>query len=232
MNQAAQQIHSKRLKAAKPVSRRLGYAFAKRAFDIVFALFVLAALSPVFLIAAALAKFQSPGGAFFLGERIGRHGKPFRLVKFRTMVNGAQNGAAITTADDSRVTRIGRFLRKTKIDELPNLLNVLTGAMSVVGPRPETPNYAALYSEQDRRVLNARPGVTGPAQLHLRDEEELLARQPDPERYYIQRLIPLKLRMDIAYLETRTMRKDLFYILRTAAVVFTRFKRKPKEPQP
>ena len=235
MNQAAQPLHTERADRlqAKP-ERRPASQFAKRTFDILFAAAALAALSPLFALGAALAKLQSPGSVFFLGERIGRGGKRFRLVKFRTMVSGSENGAAITAAGDRRVTRIGSFLRRAKIDELPNLLNVLTGSMSLVGPRPETPNYVALYSEQDRRALAARPGITGPAQLLLRDEEELLARQPDPETYYIERLIPLKLRMDIAYLETRTLRKDIVYIARTFGVLLSRIvpKRRPKRQTP
>lgn len=208
---------------------RMRGRFAKRALDVSLAVVGLTVLSPVFLVCAALAKAQSPGSALFLGYRVGRGGKPFRLMKFRTMVADAPRlGAAITTADDPRVTPIGRFLRRSKLDEMPNLVNVLLGAMSLVGPRPESADHVALYSEDDRRLLSVRPGITGPTQVLFADEERILAAQEDPDAYYSTVLLPRKIASDLNYVETRTFLGDLACIVKTALLVLHRAARRDR----
>jgi len=174
-------------------------------------------LSPLFAILAIAVKVSSPGPAFHRGERIGRGGKPFRLYKFRSM-RVAEGGAAITRAGDPRVTAVGRFLRRTKLDELPQLINVLTGDMSLVGPRPEAPRYVEMYDEEQRRILAARPGITSPASLLYRSEEEQLV-GPEWERLYVETIMPAKLRIDLEYLEDRTLVSDLRVIARTIAAL-------------
>jgi len=159
------------------------------------------------------------------GWRVGRDGQIFRIFKFRSMVVRAErSGRAITTAGDQRVTRVGRLLRRTKLDELPQLLNVLRGEMSLVGPRPEHPNYVRLYTPEQRHVLCVRPGITGAASVRFRNEEELL-RGDDPEALYRDVVMPEKLRMELEYLEHRSFWTDLRLILETVAVL-------PERPQP
>ena len=176
-------------------------------------------LSPVFAVIAVLIRLSSPGPVFFRGERTGRHGRPFRIVKFRTMREGAAAaGAGITAANDPRVTGVGRLLRRTKLDELPQLINVLRGEMSLVGPRPEDPRYVALYSEEQRRVLRVRPGITSPASFQFRNEEALLS-GADWERKYREEVMPQKLRIDLAYVEKAGFWTDLALIWRTVATV-------------
>ncbi|MBT3269066.1 sugar transferase [Candidatus Poribacteria bacterium] len=205
---------------------------AKRACDVGASLVGLVVLSPVFLVCAVLAKAQSRGSVFFLGYRVGRHGKPFRLVKFRTMVVDApQLGTAITTADDPRVTRVGRMLRRSKLDELPNLVNVLAGSMSLVGPRPESADHVALYSDDDQRVLTVRPGMTGPTQIRFADEEQMLAAQDDPDAYYTSVLLPTKIASDLNYVDTRTFWRDIGYITATASLVLRRAVRGPRKSE-
>jgi lipopolysaccharide/colanic/teichoic acid biosynthesis glycosyltransferase len=220
-------VRHSRVDASLPDSGRLGRehvlsepvrrdGWGKRVLDVVVAAGGLVVLSPLFGVCAVLAKCQSPGPAFFLGPRVGRGGRIFRMVKFRTMVMDAPClGSSVTAGDDPRVTRIGRLLRATKLDELPNLLNVLQGTMSLVGPRPELPRYVALYDERQRRVLAVRPGITGPTQLAYRDEEELLRGQKDVEEYYITHVMPRKLEMDLAYIGARTLGRDVVHLLRT-----------------
>lgn len=172
-------------------------------------------LSPVMILIAAVVKLDSPGTVFHLAERVGKDGKPFRLCKFRSMVNGAHcSGPAITTAGDSRITRSGRFLRSAKLDELPQLLNVLRGDMSLVGPRPEDPRYVALYTQVQRRVLRVRPGMTSAASLAYRHESRLLAEE-GWELEYIKHILPHKLAIDLEYLAHRTLASDLGLVFRT-----------------
>jgi len=145
------------------------------------------------------------------------------MAKFRTMVADAPTrGPGITAQDDPRMTPIGRFLRKTKLDELPQLLNVLNGTMSLVGPRPELPRYVALYNERQRRVLSVRPGITGPTQIAYRHEEELLRGRPDVETYYINVIMPLKLEMDLRYIEQRRFWTDVGYLIKTLVHIVLR----------
>jgi lipopolysaccharide/colanic/teichoic acid biosynthesis glycosyltransferase len=193
----------------------------KRAFDIAAALAGLAILLPFFAPVAAAVVLDTPGPAFWSQVRIGRNGRPFRILKFRTMraaVEGA--GPNYTLSNDARITRLGALLRASKFDELPQLINVLRGDMSLVGPRPETPDLLAHYTPEQRALmLSVRPGLTDHASILLRDEGELLARAPDPERYYRETLIPLKCEMCRRYLEEIGLRADIGIILNTVAVL-------------
>lgn len=192
----------------------------RRVFDFVISLAGLALLSPLFALVALWIKLDSPGPVFYRAERIGQGGLPFRLYKFRSMVvNADRQGPAITATGDARVTRVGRLLRRTKLDELPQLINVLWGDMSLVGPRPEDPRYVALYRPEQRRVLATRPGITSAASLAYRHEEQLLSGE-DWESIYQTKVLPDKLAIDLAYLEQRTLGSDLKLILRTIAAVF------------
>lgn len=191
----------------------------QRLFDIIAAGAGLLLLSPLLLVVALWVKLDSPGPVFYRALRVGRGGTPFRLFKFRSMVVDAdRRGPGITTADDARVTNSGRWLRRTKVDELPQLLNVLRGEMSLVGPRPEDPRYVALYTPEQRRVLDYRPGITSAASLAYRHEEQLLS-GPDWEQVYREQVLPAKLAIDLAYLEQRSLPTDIRLILRTLAAM-------------
>ena len=183
----------------------------KRLFDIVIAGLSLLLLSPLLLAIAAWIKLDSPGPVFFRQERVGRGGVLFRIHKFRTMCSDAPAiGPQITVGDDPRITRAGRFLRRAKVDELPQLIDVLAGTMSLVGPRPEVPKYVAMYPAALRdKVLSVRPGITDPVSLRFADESALLARAADPEREYVEVVMPQKLAAAAAYVERATLRSDL-----------------------
>lgn len=190
--------------------------YGKRCFDAIAATAGLVVVSPLLILAAVAVRLESPGSAFFLQERSGQYGEPFRIIKFRTMLGvPAKNHPMITISGDSRITRIGRWLRKTKIDELPQLFNVLWGDMSLIGPRPEVPKYTTLYSPEQLHVFMAKPGMSGLASLIYVNEEELLSRQPDPERYYVSTLMPAKLKLDLAYCRNICLKQDLFLICST-----------------
>lgn len=192
-------------------------AMAKRAFDIVFAGLGLLLLSPLLVALALWVRLDSPGPALFRQERVGRFGRPFRIHKFRTMVEGAPAlGPAITVGADARITRAGAWLRARKLDELPQLIDVLAGHMSLVGPRPEVPRYVALYPDALReKVLSVRPGITDPVSLKMADESARLARADDPEREYVEVLMPAKLRAAAAYVERATLWTDVQVLART-----------------
>jgi lipopolysaccharide/colanic/teichoic acid biosynthesis glycosyltransferase len=184
--------------------------------DVTASLAGLVLLSPVLAAIAAAIKLDTPGTVFYRQERVGRAGVPFRIWKFRTMVAGAASlGSALTVGDDSRITEVGRLLRRFKLDELPQLANVLTGEMSLVGPRPEVPRYVALYTEAQRRVLDLVPGITDPASIAYRDEATLLAQRPDPEAAYVQEIMPDKIRLNLEYAGRASVRSDLGLIWRT-----------------
>jgi lipopolysaccharide/colanic/teichoic acid biosynthesis glycosyltransferase len=186
----------------------------KRLFDMVCAALGLLLLAPVLLLAAVWIKLDSPGPALFRQTRVGRFGVPFTIHKFRTM--RVEPGAAITVGVDPRITRPGHFLRQTKLDELPQLWDVLRGAMSLVGPRPELPRYVALYpAELRERVLAVRPGITDPASLAFSHEAELLAAAADPEREYREVVMPAKLQLSADYAAHASLRSDLRLILAT-----------------
>lgn len=188
---------------------------AKRLFDVLLSTLGLLLLGPLFLLIALWVKLDSPGPVFFRQERVGRYGRAFLIHKFRTMrVDNA--GPQITVGADSRITRSGHALRASKLDELPQLWDVLRGAMSLVGPRPEVPRYVALYPPALREiVLSVRPGITDLASLEFRHESELLARTADPEREYVDVLLPQKLALARQYVETASLAQDLCIIWRT-----------------
>ncbi|HMQ74871.1 MAG TPA: sugar transferase [Flavobacteriales bacterium] len=193
----------------------------KRAFDIVFASVALVLLLPLLVLFALAVALTSPGGAFFRQARVGRHGRPFNLLKFRSMRPGSEALGQLTIGGrDPRITGVGHFLRRTKLDELPQLWNVLMGDMSVVGPRPEVPRYVALYTTDQRQVLSVRPGITGMASLDYVDENELLARSDDPERTYVEVVMPDKLALDLRYVRERTFALDLRIIAATLRLIF------------
>lgn len=188
---------------------------AKFLFDRISALLGLVFLSPVLLVVALLIRFKMPDGpALFRQERIGRFGKPFRLVKFRSMA-GNQAGETVTVAGDPRITPLGAKLRRFKLDELPELWNVLIGDMSFVGPRPDVPGYADALTGDDREILLLRPGITGPATLKYRNEEELLASVEDPKRYNDEVIFPDKVRINRYYLHHQSFLMDVRMILAT-----------------
>jgi lipopolysaccharide/colanic/teichoic acid biosynthesis glycosyltransferase len=189
----------------------------KRAFDVAVSAAALVLASPVILAAAVAVRLDSPGSAFYAGTRVGRDGRTFRILKLRTM-RPQDPGPAVTAGDDPRITSVGRVLRQTKIDELPQLLNVLKGDMSLVGPRPEDPKYVALYTPEQRGVLAVRPGITGPTVLDFIDEEELL-RGGDPESVYVDKVMPLKLETDLRYVRTASFAGDLSILGRTVLTV-------------
>lgn len=192
----------------------------KRLFDVAAAGLGLILVSPLLLITAALVRVSSPGPVLFRQTRVGRGGEPFTLLKFRTMYTDAeQRGGQLTVGRDPRVTRIGHYLRASKLDELPQLINVVRGDMSLVGPRPEVPRYVALYSEDQRRVLDVRPGITDPASVVYRNESDLMADQSDPESFYVDVLMPEKLRLNLEYQERRTLASDITVIFDTLKAV-------------
>lgn len=186
-----------------------------RLLDLVASLLGLVLLSPLLLLVAVLVKLDSSGPVFYRAERVGQGGQPFQLYKFRSMVRDAdQQGPGITTAGDSRITRLGCLLRRTKIDELPQLWNVCKGDMSLVGPRPEDPRYVALYTPDQRQVLAARPGLTSPASVRYRHEEEVL-QGADWERVYVEQVMPQKLEIERQYLAQRTLWTDVRVLAHT-----------------
>ncbi len=189
----------------------------KRAFDLLVATFVLLLLAPLLLLLAAAIRIDSPGPAFFLQERVGRRGARFRIHKFRSMrIDAAARGPAITVADDPRVTRVGRWLRARRLDELPQFIDVWLGHMSLVGPRPELPRFVERYPPALREaVLAVRPGITDPASIAHLDEAALLAGAADPEREYIEKVLPAKLRLQADYAATATLRSDIGVLWRT-----------------
>lgn len=194
---------------------------AKRVFDVVCSVLGLALLAPLLLAIGLWVRLDSPGPAVFRQTRVGRFGVPFTIHKFRTM--RAEPGAAITVGADPRITRAGLVLRASKLDELPQLWDVLRGAMSLVGPRPELPRYVELYPAVLReRVLSVRPGITDPASLAFSHEAELLAAAADPEREYREVILPAKLRLSADYAARASLATDLALILRTVAGMLRR----------
>ena len=192
---------------------KIGFFF-KWCFDKVVALIGLLVLFLPLLIIGILIKIDSRGPMFFMQRRIGKGGKPFRICKFRTMYDQAE-GDSITTADDPRVTRMGHWLRHSKVDCLTELVNVLIGQMSFVGPRPDVPGYADQLQGDDRRILKLRPGITGPASIKYRNEEELLAQQTDPKAYNDNVIWPDKVKINLEYLENWTFFGDIKLIFNT-----------------
>jgi lipopolysaccharide/colanic/teichoic acid biosynthesis glycosyltransferase len=195
----------------------------RRAFDVTAAGLGLVVLSPLFAVVAVAVKASSPGPVFFRQERVGRGGRTFRIHKFRTMRADAERlGGQLTVGADPRITSVGAFLRKSKIDELPQLIDVVQGTMALVGPRPEVPRYVALYTAEQRRVLDVRPGITDPASIQYRDESAVLVAAADPERAYVDEIMPHKLAINLAYLARRTLASDVGVILATLARIVRR----------
>jgi lipopolysaccharide/colanic/teichoic acid biosynthesis glycosyltransferase len=194
---------------------------AKRLVDLLLSGLGLLLLSPLFGLLALLIKLDSPGPVFFRQVRVGRHGAEFRIHKFRTMVDpalrrGGRAGLELTVGDDPRITRIGRWLRPRRLDELPQLIDVFQGHMSLVGPRPEVPKYVAQYPRALRElVLSVRPGITDPASAAYLDESSLLARAADPEREYVEVVLPAKLALSAAYVGQASVKQDLWLLCRT-----------------
>ena len=193
----------------------------KRAFDLLLSIALAIVLLPLGLLVAFAVRLNSPGPALFRQQRVGKNGQLFRLYKFRSMRIG-DSGITVTAEGDSRITSLGRFLRHLKIDELPQLINVIKGDMSLVGPRPEVPEYVERYTPEQREVLTIRPGITGPAQLEFRDEEKLLAGRPDVKSFYLSEVMPRKLEIDRQYVRERSLILDIKILLRTAAAVLRR----------
>jgi lipopolysaccharide/colanic/teichoic acid biosynthesis glycosyltransferase len=191
----------------------------RRVADVIVASLALLALGPVMIVIALAIRLTTPGPALYLQERIGRGGNPFRMLKFRTMVVGADRGGALVTGNrDPRITRAGAVLRATKADELPQLINVLRGHMTLIGPRPEVARYVALYSPAERALLSVRPGLTGPGQLFFSAEQAGdLDGLADPEGHYVSHQLHPKLALDLDYLLRRSLREDLAVVLRTLA---------------
>ena len=197
----------------------------KRAFDLVVSAVALVLLIPVLLVIALAVKLDSPGPVLYRQRRVSRGGRLFRLYKFRTMVVDADRLAPnVSATGDPRVTRVGRFLRRSYLDELPQLLNVLAGDMSLVGPRPETPEFVELYTPEERRVLSIRPGLAGPSTLAFMDEADLLAAADDPVAYYATTVLHDRVRADLAYLERCSLGYDVRLLCSQALAIVRRLR--------
>ncbi len=198
-----------------PVGLSRSQAALKRCFDFLGAAAGLMLTCWIILPAWLLATLDTGTNGFFTQERVGRDGRIFRVVKLRTMRPNAAVGTTVTTARDSRITPLGRFFRRNRIDELPQLFNVLVGHMSFVGPRPDVAGYADTLEGEDRIILSVRPGITGPATLKYRNEESLLAQAPDPEAYNREVIWPDKVRLNRDYVRNWSFRRDLYYVWKT-----------------
>jgi lipopolysaccharide/colanic/teichoic acid biosynthesis glycosyltransferase len=194
---------------------------AKRVFDCVASAIGLLLLAPLMLVVALAIKLESAGPVMFRQERVGRHGKVFRIHKFRTMAHAPSNsGPLITVGGDTRITRVGALLRRAKLDELPQLIDVVAGDMSLVGPRPEVPKYVAMYPPELRdKVLSVRPGITDIASIEYRQEGKLLALARDPEREYVEVVLPKKLSLAVEYVDRQSLLGDVRLILRTVTIL-------------
>ena len=188
----------------------------KRLFDITASFFGIIILSPLLIFIGLWVELSSKGGVFYKQIRVGKNNKDFKLYKFRSMrVNSDKQGLLTVGSKDSRITKAGYFIRKYKIDELPQLFNVLKGDMSFVGPRPEVRRYVDLYSKEQMKVLSVRPGITDPASIKYRNENDILSSASNPEEYYIQHIMPDKLKINIDYINTQTFIKDIKIIFQT-----------------
>lgn len=195
----------------------------KRVLDLIFAGVGLVIVSPLLLVAMATIRCTSKGPVFFQQKRVGKNFKTFNILKLRTMiVNASKDGLTITRSGDHRITPVGRFLRKAKIDELPQLINVLLGHMSLVGPRPEVPEYVELFREDFETILSVRPGITDPSSIEFRNESELLQKATDPQVAYIETILPKKLAISKQYIEHASLPYDLLLIIKTfTAIIYT-----------
>lgn len=194
--------------------------FFKRVFDILASFFGLALLAVPFVFVAIVIKSDSKGPVFFRQIRVGKNGREFYIFKFRTMILDAEKqGGQITVGKDPRITGVGNFLRKTKIDELPQLFNVFAGEMSFVGPRPEVPKYVALYTDYERNILRIKPGITEFASITYHDENDILTAGEDPEEFYINEIMPKKLALNMQYIKKMNVFYDIYLIFKTIAVI-------------
>ena len=187
----------------------------KRIFDITSSLFGLILLSPFMIIIAILIKLDSKGPIFFKQVRVTKNGREFKIFKYRTMRVGSDKFSQITVGKDRRITKVGDFLRKYKLDEIPQLINVLIGDMSLVGPRPEVPKYVALYTEEQREILKVRAGITDYASIEFSNENDILANEADPEKAYIEKIMPRKIELNKKYLSEISVMTDIKIILLT-----------------
>ena len=195
----------------------------KRALDLILSTFGLVLLAPTLLVLALMIVMETGAPVFYRGLRTGRYGKPFRIFKFRTMVVDAERlGSASTPGDDLRVTRVGDFLRRYKLDELPQLINVVRGEMSLVGPRPQVPWAVDRYTEDEKSILNALPGITDPASIRFRNEGEILRGSPDPDKDYFEKIHPEKMRLSLEYVRTQSFALDCKILWQTIAAVLVR----------
>ena len=195
----------------------------KRLFDLMVSVTGLVILVPFFLLIGLLILMDSRGPVFYLQERVGKGGRIFHLFKFRTMRVGADKGTSITVGQrDSRITGIGFYLRKFKLDELPQLINVLKGEMSLVGPRPELKRFVDLYTSEQMEVIRVKPGITDYASIEFRNENALLEGKEDPVDYYVRQIMPAKLQLNLAYIKEQSLFKDVKIILRTVLLIFSK----------
>lgn len=193
----------------------------KRLFDIIFSMIILLLFLPFGLIISLLILLSGKGGVFYIQERVGKNGRPFGLLKFRTMRKDADKLGKLTVGmRDPRITKIGYYLRKSKLDEFPQFINVLKGEMSVVGPRPEVKEYTDLYTDEQRRVLTVKPGITDFASLEFYRENELLGKSDDPRQTYIEEIMPEKIKLNLKYIESQGLGTDLRIIGRTFLKMF------------
>jgi lipopolysaccharide/colanic/teichoic acid biosynthesis glycosyltransferase len=187
-----------------------------RILDVFFSIFGLLLLSPILFIISLIIQLESKGGIFYLQERIGKNGIPFKLFKFRSLAVGSDSKGLLTVGmNDARITKSGQFIRRYKIDELPQFINVLKGEMSLVGPRPEVKKYVDLYTETQRKVLSVKPGITDLASIEFSNENELLEKQSNPEEYYIREIMPKKIEFNMLYIENPNLINYFKLILKT-----------------
>jgi lipopolysaccharide/colanic/teichoic acid biosynthesis glycosyltransferase len=195
----------------------------KRVFDIFFSVFGIVLLSPLFFIVALLIIVENGFPVFYTQKRVGKRGVEFSLLKFRTMIKDAdKNGLLTVGGRDARITKVGYYLRKTKVDELPQLINVLLGDMSLVGPRPEVKKYTDLYTEKQKRVLSVKPGITDYASIEFVDENDLLGKSENPEETYIKEIMPKKLELNLKYVQQSSLLTDIAIIFRTIVKIIFR----------
>lgn len=198
------------------------YLVTKRIFDVVISIVVLILLLPLFLLVAVAIKMDTAGPVFYVQKRAGKDRREFGMFKFRTMATGSDLKGLLTIGiDDKRITRSGQFLRRYKLDELPQLINVVAGNMSLVGPRPEVMRYVNFYTPQQLQVLNVKPGITDPVSIRFFDENQIIAKYADPEEGYVKEVMPEKLRMNLEYLKNRSFFSDLKIIWKTIARIFS-----------
>lgn len=194
--------------------------FIKRVFDIIASSCGLIILSPMLLIVGLAIKVDSKGPVFFKQKRVGKNKEIFEIYKFRTMVTDAEKlGKQITVGNDNRVTRVGKFIRKCKLDEFPQLINVLKGEMSLVGPRPEVPRYVELYSTYQSQILLVQPGITDYASIEYRNENEILGKSKNPEKTYIEEIMPIKIELNMKYIRNISLFEDIKLVINTILAI-------------